>query len=264
MSTNTSFKGQVYLIKANEDLYIYLSNLETHLPMSKPDQINFLVMEYLRSKKELKELKKIKKKIVAAIEQNKLEIEKWTEIRKRAKIILEEKNAIAIKEQNLAKKKELIAIKEKCIALIKEEKRQKEELMLQESRTFIQKKIGEAVLNDSSFISSNLSLKALDDIQINFEKECLSIGEEGMRMIVEFLQSNNSTNVNLYEFKEEFRENSLIIFFSALPMTKVVNIGILPEQIHLVSKGLNMPPLQTILLQKVKDLPYKNVVIRFK
>jgi hypothetical protein len=107
-------------------------------------------------------------------------------------------------------------------------------------------------------------MKALDDIQVNFEKKCLSIGDEGMRMIVKFLQSNKITNVNLYEFKEEFRENSLIIFFSALPTTKVASVGILPEQINLVSKGLKLSANQTTQLQKTNELPYKGIIIRVK
>src|ERR1700722_3903587 len=251
MSTDTSIKSQVYSTQTNDELNTYRLQLEAKLPKSKPEQINFLIQEILQIEKEYTELKNLEKKTIAFIAQNDLELEKLDKIRERATIIIKEKKEIAIKEKNIAQ--------------MKEEKRREEERMLQSTRTFIRTQIGEEVLKDSSFISSSdLSVLALDDIQPNFEKECLSIGDEGMRMIVKFLQSNKITNVNLYEFKDEFRENSLIIFFSALPTTKVASVGILPEQINLVSKGLKLSTNQTTQLQKTNELPYKGIVIRVK
>ena len=251
MSTDTSIKSQVYSTQTNDELNTYRLQLEAKLPKSKPEQINFLIQEILQIEKEYTELKNLEKKTIAFIAQNDLELEKLDKIRERATIIIKEKKEIAIKEKNIAQ--------------MKEEKRREEERMLQSTRTFIRTQIGEEVLKDSSFISSSdLSVLALDDIQPNFEKECLSIGDEGMRMIVKFLQSNKITNVNLYEFKEEFRENSLIIFFSALPTTKVASVGILPEQITLVSKGLKLSTNQTTQLQKTNELPYKGIIIRVK
>jgi hypothetical protein len=301
MSINASIKGPVYSEETNRRMNADIARFEATLPKSQPARIDFLMKGHTKIMQELNEYRKVdqeckelEKKLKAAIadkEQTSIELAKWEGILERVDIIIEKKDKIAIKEKEIAKEKESIAQKKESIAQKKESiaqakesiARQKEstaqkkaeaqklrELQLQETRAFARETIGEEVLNDSSFISDssfmslNLLVKALDDIQADYDKECLKIGDEGMGMIIRFLQSHKNTNVNLYEFKDEFQGNALVNFFSALPTTKVVSVGILPEQIKLVSEKLKLSLAQTNQLKTAKQLPYKGVTIQVK